>query len=225
MPATILAKKIGMTRIFNEEGVSVPVTVVAAGPCYVSQIKSPEKDGYAAIQIAYEDIKPRRSTMPLIAHDAKAGLSPKRFHQEFRVDESELGNFTVGQAITVENFESIHYVDVTGTSKGKGFQGTMKRHNFKGFSASHGVERKHRAPGSIGGHANNAGRRGGPKKGKKMAGQMGNATVTLRSLDVVSIDKENNLLLVKGPVPGSKDGLLTIQESKRLYKRKAKKIA
>jgi len=209
-----------MTRIYIEGGQQVPVTVVSCQPNFVSQIKTTETDGYAAIQLAFDDMKARRSTFQLIGHDAKAGLGPKRFHREVRLDESEVGNYELGQEVTLDIFDGVRYVDVVGTSKGKGFQGVMKRHNFKGQLASHGVERKHRSPGSIGGHAGNAGRRGGIKKGKKMAGQMGNERVTVRSLDVVAIDKENNLLLVKGPVPGPKDGLLMISSAKRLYKTK-----
>ena len=225
MAATILGRKVGMTRVYTEDGVSVPVTVVEAGPCFVSQIKSPETDGYAAVQLAFGEIKPRRSTMPLIAHDFKAGVSPKRFHREFKVEAGELGDYQLGQEITVDRFEGIKYVDVTGRSKGKGYQGTMKRHNFKGLTASHGTERKHRSPGSIGGHANERGGTGGPKKGKKMAGHMGDERVTIRSLDIVKVDKDNGLLLVKGPVPGGNNGLLVIREATRLYRRKAKKVA
>lgn len=221
MATTILGRKVGMTRIFTEEGVNVPVTIVAAGPCFVSQVKTPEKDGYAAVQIAFDDLKPRRSTQPLIGHDAKAGVSPKRVHREFRVEAEDLENYELGQELVVDRFESIKYVDVTGTSKGKGYQGTMKRHNFKGQLASHGVERKHRSPGSIGGHANNAGGSGGIKKGKKMAGQMGDERVTVRNLDLVGVDKGRGLLLVKGPVPGGKNGLLEIRQAGRLRKQKA----
>lgn len=222
MAATLVGRKVGMTRVFLEDGTNVPVTVIAAGPCFVTQVKTPETDGYAAVQVGFEDIKARNSTQPVIAHDHKAGVSPKRVHQEFRIDESEVESYELGQEITVEVFEDIKYVDVIGTSKGKGFQGGMKRHGFKGQLASHGVERKHRSPGSIGGHANNAGGSGGPKKGKKMSGHMGDEQVTVRSLDVIGIDKENNLVLVKGPVPGGKNGILTIRKSKRLFKSKAR---
>ena len=221
MATALLGRKIGMTRVFTEEGVNVPVTVVAAGPCYVSQIKTPEKDGYAAVQVAFDGLKPRRSTRPLIGHDAKAGVSPKRYHREFRLDGEEVEGYELGQELAVDRFEGIKYVDVVGTSKGKGFQGTVKRHNFKGQLASHGVKRKHRSPGSIGGHANYAGRRGGIKKGKKMPGQMGDERVTVRSLDLISIDKDNGLLLIKGAVPGGKNGLVEVREARRLNKMKA----
>ncbi|QNN21160.1 50S ribosomal protein L3 [Planctomycetales bacterium ZRK34] len=225
MAAAILGRKVGMTRYYTEEGVNVPVTIVEAGPCFVSQIKTPEADGYAAIQVAFEDVKPRRTTQPVIGHDAKAGISAKRFHKEFRIPADEVGSYELGQKISVEQFEAVKYVDVVGTSKGKGFAGTMKRHNYKGQLATHGVERKHRSPGSIGGHANNAGGPGGPKKGKKMSGQMGNVQVTVRSLDIVAVDKDKNLLLVKGPVPGANNGMLIIREAGRLYKSKANKLA
>lgn len=220
MPAALIGRKIGMTRLYDAAGKNVPVTVIEAGPCFVSQVKTSETDGYNAVQIAFEDIKARRSTLPEIGHDAKAGISPKRVHREVRFDAAP--EYTLGQQINVELFEAIKFVDVVGTSKGKGFQGTMKRHNFKGLSASHGTERKHRSPGSIGGFASNRGFSGRPKKGKRMAGHMGDERVTVRSLPVVGIDKERNLLLVKGPVPGSRNGLLMVRESTRLYKAKAK---
>lgn len=221
MAATLLGRKVGMTRIYTEAGKQVPVTVIEAGPCFVSQIKNIESDGYAAVQIAFEDIKPRRSTMPLIAHDHKAGVGPKRFHREFRVTVEELANYQLGQELTVEAIAEVKFVDVIATSKGKGFAGVMKRWNFKGQPATHGTERKHRSPGSIGSHGNERGGTGGPKKGKKMSGQMGNERVTIRSLDVIAIDKEKNLILVKGPVPGPKDGLLVIRPAVRLYGGKA----
>mgnify|MGYP006271659503 CR=1 FL=1 len=225
MAMTLLGKKLGMTRVYNENGTQMPVTVVEAGPCYVSQLKSPEADGYAAVQIAFEDLKPRRSTKPVIGHDAKAGLAPKRHHREFRVEPDELAGYELGQALTVENFAEFKFVDVVGRSKGKGYQGVMKRWNFKGQLQSHGVERKHRSPGSIAGHAFNAGGSGGPKKGKKMAGQMGNERVTVRSLDLVAVDVENNVLLVKGAVPGPNGGIVEIRPAKRLTPKKRAVVA
>ncbi len=220
MPAALLGRKIGMTRLYDADGKNVPVTVIEAGPCFVSQVKTEETDGYAAVQISFEEIKARRSTFPEIGHDAKAGLAPMRFHREVRLADGEA--FEPGQEITVEAFADVRFVDVTGRSKGKGTQGTMKRHNFKGLSASHGTERKHRSPGSIGGMATNRGFSGRLKKGKRMAGHMGDENVTVRSLPVVGIDRERNLLLIKGPVPGSRRGLLMVREAVRLYKRKAK---
>ncbi len=221
MAQAILGRKIGMTRLFDDQGHSVPVTVVQAGPCFVSQVKTVESDGYSAVQIAFEDIKPRRSSLPLIAHDAKAGLAPMRFHREFRTGSDD--QFEVGQELTVQNFAEVKFVDVVGTSKGKGTQGVMKRHHFAGMEASHGVERKHRSPGSICSRSSNRGT-GKPKKGIRMAGHMGAARVTVRSLPVVGVDKERNLLLVKGPVPGSKQGLLMIREAVRLNKSKAEML-
>ena len=223
MPPALLGRKIGMTRYYTDDGKNIPVTVIEAGPCVVTQVKTAERDGYSAVQIAFQDVKPRRSTMPIIGHDAKAGAGPKRFHREVRLDsDEEAESFELGRVIDVSVFEDVKYVDVTGTSKGKGFQGVMKRHNFKGLEASHGVERKHRSAGSIGGHSANLGTGPKLKKGKRMAGHMGDERVTVRSLDVVSIDPERNLLLVKGPVPGSRDGLLMMRSSKRLYKTKAR---
>lgn len=224
MPKAILGRKIGMTRLYDDDGNNVPVTVIEAGPCFVSQIKTQETDGYDAIQMAFEDVKARNSTFQVIGHDAKAGIAPKRFHREIRLDESEVAEYEAGQEINAEAFESVVFVDVTGFSKGKGFQGAMKRHGFAGQEASHGVERKHRSPGSIGGRSSNLG--GGTiKKGIRMAGHMGAENVTVRSLKVVGIDKDKNLLLVQGPVPGPKQGLIFIREAKRLYKGKAKLAA
>jgi large subunit ribosomal protein L3 len=225
MLKTLLGRKVGMTRIFDDKGRNVPVTIVAAGPCFVSQLKTDENDGYTAVQIAFDDVKPRRSTFQMIGHDNKAGLAPKREHREIRVSAEELAGFQLGQQLDVSLFETIKFVDVIGTSKGKGFQGVMKRHNFKGMFASHGTERKHRSPGSIAGHGNERGGTGGPKKGKRMAGHMGDVRVTTRSLDVVAVDKENNLLLVKGSIPGGKNGLVIIREAKRLWKPKAAIVA
>ena len=217
MPAAILGKKIGMTRLFVEDR-NHPVTVIEAGPCFVSQLKTDETDGYTSVQLAYEDVKGRNSTMPVIGHDGKAGLGPKRHHREFPVDADQ--ELELGQEVTVETFENIKFVDVIGTSKGKGFQGVMKRHGFAGQEASHGVERKHRSPGSVGGRSSNLGT-GKPKKGIRMGGRMGGERVTVRSLPVLGVDKEKNLLLVKGPVPGANGGLLMIREATRLYKGKA----
>lgn len=221
MPAAIIGTKVGMTRLYDEEGNNIPVTVIQAGPCFVSQLKTSEKDGYEAVQIAFGDVKGRNSTMPLIGHDAKAGLEPKREHREVRLGDGEAASYELGQELTVEVFADVKFVDVIGTSKGKGYAGVMKRWNFKGQLASHGVERKHRSPGSICGRSSNRGT-GKPKKGIRMTGRMGGGRVTVRSLPIVGVDKEKNLLLVKGPVPGSNKGLVVIREATRLYKGKAK---
>ncbi len=226
MPAAILGRKIGMTRFFMEDGTNVPVTVIEAGPCAVTQVKTTETDGYASVQIAFEDVKPRRSTMAVIGHDAKAGSAPKRMHRELRLkDDKAAGEFQLGQTFNVTSLENVKYVDVVGVSKGKGTQGVMKRHNFKGMFASHGTERMHRHGGSIGGHATNRGLGPKPKKGKRMGGRMGNERVTMRNLDVIAVDPEKNLLMVKGPVPGANHGLLFIREAIRLNRSKARKVA
>jgi large subunit ribosomal protein L3 len=219
----IMGRKVGMTRWFTEDGSNIPVTVIEAGPCVVTQVKTTETDGYAAVQFGFEDAKVSRVAIPQIAHDAKAKTAPKRFHREFRVDgDGEAEGFELGQAITVADLEGVKFVDIVGTSKGKGFQGVMKRHNFAGLEDSHGVERKHRSAGSIGGHATNLGTGPKPKKGKRMAGHMGAERVTVRSLDVIHADPEKNLLVVKGPVPGPNGGDLYIRPSIRLYKSKAR---
>jgi len=210
-----------MTRLFDESGKNVPVTIIAAGPCCVSQLKTTETDGYSAIQLAFEDIKGRQSTVPVIGHDAKAGLSPKRFHREYRATDEEVAALDLGQTLGLEVFDEVKFVDVIGTSKGKGFAGVMKRWGFKGQCASHGTERKHRAPGSVGGRAANLGT-GKPKKGIRMGGHMGNARITVRSLEVIARDNQSNLIMVKGPVPGPNKSLVIVREATRLYKGKAK---
>jgi len=221
----LLGTKLGMTRVYTDDGVSMPVTVIELGPCVVTQIKTERTDGYNAVQIGYGHVRARNSTIPMIAHDVKAGTTPKRHHHEFRVGPDETEGFEPGQELTVSAFESVPFVDVIGTSKGKGYQGGMKRHGFKGQMASHGVERKHRSPGSIAGHSSNPGKAGRIKKGKKMAGHMGDVRVTQRSLDVIRVDPERNLMLVKGPVPGSNKGLVEVRPAIRLYKGKAAKAA
>jgi large subunit ribosomal protein L3 len=219
----ILGRKIGMTRFFRPDGTNIPVTVIQAGPCVVTQVKTVETDGYAAVQVAFDDMKARNSTQAMIGHDAKAGSAPKRMHREIRLaDDAEAQAFSLGQEITVGALAELKFVDIVGTSKGKGFAGVMKRHNFKGMCATHGTERKHRTPGSIGSHGTDRGHGAKIKKGKRMAGRMGNEQVTVRSLDVVKLDAENNLLLVKGAVPGANDGLLLIKSPGRLYKRKVR---
>ena len=219
---TLLGRKLGMTRVYTEDGVSVPVTVIEVGPCVVTQVKTSETDGYSAVQVGYGEVKARNSTIPMIAHDHKAGTTPKRHHVEFRAEE---GAFELGQEIGLDALEGQKFVDVIATSKGKGFAGVMKRHNFKGQLASHGVERKHRSPGSIGGHASEAGASGRIKKGKKMSGQLGNERVTVRNLDIVRVDADRNLILVKGPVPGPAKSVVQIRPSKRLNRSKQKLAA
>lgn len=211
-----------MTRLYDASGKNVPVTIIQAGPCFVSQIKKDDQqDGYSAVQLAFGDVKARNSTVPVIGHDHRAGLSPKRFHREFRVTVDEADGLELGQQITVEVFDQVKFVDVVGVSKGKGFAGPMKRWGFKGQLASHGVERKHRSPGSIGGRSSNLGT-GKPKKGIRMGGHHGDARITVRSLELLGQDKERNLLLVKGAVPGANQGLVLIREAIRLSKSKAR---
>ena len=222
----ILGRKIGMTRYFLEDGKNIPVTVIEAGPCVVTQVKTADRHGYAVVQIAFDDMKARNSTIPMIGHDAKAGSAPKRVHREIRMaDDAAANGFQLGQTIDVGALDGTAYVDVVGTSKGKGFAGNMKRNNFKGMCATHGTERKHRTSGGIGSHGTDRGHGAKIKKGKRMSGHMGDERVTVRSLDVVKIDAEKNLLLVKGPVPGANDGYLYIRPATRLFKRKAKKLA
>jgi large subunit ribosomal protein L3 len=225
MALMLLGTKIGMTRTYTAAGVSVPVTVIALGPCVVTQVRTTEKDGYTAVQLGYGEAKASRVSIPVIQHDAKAGTTPKRFHREFRVAEADAAKFTTGQTLTVKDFEGTMFVDVIGTSKGKGFQGVMKRHHFKGMFASHGTERKHRSPGSISSLCSNRGYGGGLKKGKRMPGRMGNVRTTCRSLDVIGIDIEKGLMLVKGGVPGANRGMVMVRVATRLYRGKAKKVA
>jgi large subunit ribosomal protein L3 len=213
MKAAILGKKVGMTQVYDEAGVLHPVTVVQAGPCNVLQVKTVASDGYDAVQIGFDDVKPQRAVAPAIGHAAKAGCKPKRHIREMRLTDPA-GDVQPGQAITVEAFSGVAFVDVIGTTKGKGFAGVMKRHNFKGQPASHGCERKHRSPGAISSHSSNRGTGGKPKRGKKMAGHMGDARCTTRNIRVVRVDSENNLLLVKGALPGANGGLVFIRVSK-----------
>lgn len=220
MALILMGKKVGMTRVFDDAGVSSPVTVIEVGPCVVTQLRTMDTDGYTAVQVGYDDVKPRRSTMPVIGHDAKAMTAPKRYHREFRVTEEQLGEFELGQTLDCEMLAKMSYVDVSGISKGKGFQGGMKRHNFRGQEASHGVERKHRSPGSIGGHATNLGTGPKIKKGKRMSGHMGAERVTVRSLDVIRVEADKKILMVKGPVPGPNGQMLEIREPTRLRKTK-----
>lgn len=204
MGAGLIGRKLGMTRIFTEDGKSWPVTVLKAGPCYVVALKNVESHGYSAIQLGFEDIKPSRASKPVRGHFAKANVPVKRVLKEFRVEDSS--QYEVGQAFTVDLFPKNHYVDVSGTSIGKGFAGVMKRWGFKGGRASHGSHRTHRSPGSIG-QCQTPGR---VFKNKKMAGHMGDSGVTAQGLVVASVDLDKNLLIVKGSVPGAKGGIVSI---------------
>lgn len=221
MATQLIGTKKGMTRIYIEGGVAVPVTVIEVTPNVVTQVKSSGgADGYDAVQVGAGEMKARNSTIPMIGHDAKAGTAPKRHHAEFApAGES----YEVGQELTVAALEGSKFVDVIGTTKGKGFAGVMKRHGFKGQLASHGVERKHRSPGSIASLATNRGFSGKLKKGKKMAGQMGAVRRTIRSLELVRVDTERNLLLIKGSVPGANGGTVMVRPAVRLNRSKAKR--
>ena len=202
----IIGKKLGMTQIFLEDGTRVPVTVVQAGPCYVVQKKTAPVDGYSAVQVGFESVAAANVNKPYLGHCTKSGHGVFRHLREFKNDQVEALN--VGDEITVNNFSVDDVIDVTGTSIGKGFQGIIKRWNFKGGRASHG-SRFHRAPGSIGASAT-------PShvfKNKKMPGQMGNAKVTVQRLKIVRIDAADNLLLIKGAVPGHKNSIITIKQS------------
>ncbi len=202
----ILGKKAGMTQVFTEEGNVVPVTVVEAGPIYVTEVKTDELHGYSSIQVSYEERKSKRVNNPLKGHFNKAGVTPKRFVREFRVESA--AEYTLGQELKVDMFEVGDIIDVMGTSKGKGTQGPIKRHNQSRGPMSHG-SKYHRGPGSLGASST-------PSrvfKGQTMAGRMGNERVTVQNLEVVQIDTERNLLLIKGAIPGPKGGLVTIKEA------------
>jgi len=202
----ILGAKLGMTQVWDNNRI-VPVTVVQAGPCVVTQVRTAEKDGYSAVQLAFGAVDPRKVNKPEAGHFARAGVAPRRHLVELRT--TDASEYEVGQEITVDRFQPGELVDVTGTTKGKGFAGVMKRHGFGGLRASHGVERKHRSPGSIGGAATP----GRVFKGLRMAGRMGGGRHTVQNLTVQAVDPEQNLILVKGAVPGPKGGLVLIRSA------------
>ncbi len=203
----IIGRKIGMTQIYDEDGNAVPVTVIKAGPCVVVQKRTPENDGYSAVQLGFEEIPEKKVNKPMLGHFKKAGVNPVRILKEFRVD--NVDEYEVGQTIDVSVFQPGDVVDVTGWSKGRGFAGAMKRWGFRGGPKSHG-SKFHRMLGSVGQHTE-------PSKifkGKKMPGRYGNERVTIRNLKVVKVDPENNLIVVKGGVPGARGGLLLIRSAK-----------
>jgi large subunit ribosomal protein L3 len=200
----ILGAKLGMTQIWDNNRV-VPVTVVQAGPCVVTQVRTADKDGYAAVQLAYGAINPRKVNKPKSGHFAKAEIAPRRHLVELRT--TDAGEYELGQEVTVEDFEPGAPLDVTGRTKGKGFAGVMKRHGFHGLRSSHGVERKHRSPGSIGACATP----GRVFKGVRMPGRMGGRRYTVQNLTLQAIDRDNNLLLVKGAIPGPKGALVLVR--------------
>ncbi len=203
----VLGKKLGMTQVFDANNKMVPVTVVEAGPCVVTQIRTPEKDGYSAVQIAFGAVDPKKVTKPLAGHFAKAGVTPRRSVAELRTLDTT--SYSVGQEIGATVFTAGELVDATGTSTGKGTAGVLKRHGFGGLGSSHGVDRKHRMPGSIGACSTP----GRVFKGMRMAGVMGGVTVTTQNLTVHSVDAERNLLLIKGSVPGPDGQLVFIRSA------------
>ena len=234
MPVGLLGRKVGMTQVYDAQGVIQPVTVIQAGPCTVLQLRTIDRDGYEAVQLGFED-KPRRLAIRSerghvakigskrakrrsaagVAAVPKADCEPQRYVREFRTD-GETVSLEVGNKLTVTHFAEITHVDVIGTTKGRGTAGVMKRHNFGGLCASHGVQRSHRSGGSIAGHATNRGFCGRPKKGKRMAGRYGNERATIRNLKLVRLDAENNCLLVLGAVPGPRGGLVVIRGTNKL---------
>jgi large subunit ribosomal protein L3 len=205
----ILGRKLGMTQVFDDAARAIPVTAIEAGPCRVAQIRTPERDGYSAIQLAFGELKENKLNQPQLGHLKKAGLNGHRHLVELRV--ADAAAFEVGQELKADVFEAGERADVIGTSKGKGFAGVMKRHGFHGAPASHGTERKHRTPGSIGAGTT-------PHhvfKGQKMAGRMGHERVSVLNLEVVRVDPERNLILVKGAVPGPVGGLVIVRSPVR----------
>ncbi len=203
----ILGTKLGMTQLWDENNRVVPVTVIQAGPCVVTQVRTPETDGYSAVQLGYGAVKAKKVTKPEAGHFAKADVTPRKHLVELRT--SNASEFSLGQELTAEVFADGDVIDVTGTTKGKGTAGVMKRHGFGGLKASHGVHRKHRAPGSIGGCATP----GRVFKGLRMAGRMGNDKVTVQNLQIHAVDAERGLLLVRGAIPGNKGSLVVVRSA------------
>jgi large subunit ribosomal protein L3 len=203
----LLGTKLGMTQLWDDNNRVIPVTVIQAGPCVVTQVRTPDANGYSAVQLGFGAIKAKQVTKPDAGHFAKADVTPRKHLVELRT--SDASEYALGQELTAEVFEAAEVVDVTGVSKGKGTAGVMKRHGFHGLRASHGVHRKHRSPGSIGGCATP----GRVFKGLKMAGRMGHDRVTVQNLVVHSIDTERGLILVKGAVPGNKGGLVVLRSA------------
>jgi large subunit ribosomal protein L3 len=233
MALGLLGLKVGMTQIYDDKGKMAPVTVLQVGPCPILQVRNQERDGYDAIQLGFLDKPRNKATLPERGHVAskieskrrqyltaagvqipdKADVEPQRYIREVRLDQPS--DLKVGAALTAaELFKDTKHVDVIGTSKGRGTSGAMKRHGFGGLPASHGVKKHHRSPGSIGSHASNRGS-GRPKKGHKMAGRYGNSQITVRNLDIVRIDAENHLILVRGAVPGPNGGLIMIRPTNK----------
>jgi large subunit ribosomal protein L3 len=213
MRVGLLGRKVGMTQIFEANGVAVPVTVLECGPCTVLQVRTEERDGYVAVQLGFADKKRKSANQAERGHARKVDAEPKRYIREIRQDAgANVASVSEGQTLTVEVFNEIKTVDVIGTSKGRGFSGVLKRHGFKGLRATHGVKRMHRHPGSSGPSADPAHTR----KGIRKPGQYGNARITVRNLRVVRVDLDNNLLLVRGAVPGPNGGYLTVRQTNKV---------
>ncbi|HAN09218.1 MAG TPA: 50S ribosomal protein L3 [Clostridiales bacterium] len=209
MKKAIMAKKLGMTQVFNEQGMQIPVTVLEAGPCVITQVKTEEKDGYSAVQVGFGAVKARKVTKPLKGHLEKSGLTEENFKKhlsEFRIDNAAL--YKVGSEIKADIFSEGDIVDVTGTSKGKGFQGSIKRHNQHRGPMTHG-SKSHRVSGSMGANTSP----GRVRKGKKLPGHMGSVTITVQSLEVVRVDMERNVILIKGAVPGAVNSIVTLKDA------------
>lgn len=216
----ILGKKVGMTQVYDETGVAYPVTVVEAGPCTVLAVKEKTgNDGYDAVQLGYDEVRPKRSTQAIVGHCKKANTGPKRYIREVRLNKA--AEVKAGDVVTVAGFDggAVQYVDVIGLSKGKGFQGVMRRWGFGGQPASHGTERKHRSPGGIS-MGGNRGTGRGLRLGKKMGGQWGHTRITAKHNRLVKVDKDNHLLLIQGSVPGPNGGYVLVQSSHTIRKKK-----
>ena len=206
----ILGTKLGMTQVFDGQNRMIPVTVLKAGPCVVSQVKTPDSDGYSAVQLAFGEIDPRRVNQPDKGHFARAGVPPRRHVVELRT--TDASDYSLGQEVTADVFEAGQLVDIVGTSKGKGTAGVMKRHGFHGLGAGHGTQRKHRSPGSIGACATP----GRVFKGVRMAGRMGNVRTTTMNLTVHAVDADKGLLLIKGAVPGPEGSLVMVRTAAKV---------
>ncbi len=213
MRVGLLGRKVGMTQIYEANGIAVPVTVLECGPCTVLQVRTADRDGYSAVQLGFADKRRKVASQAERGHARKVDAEPKRYVREIRqTSAADIADVTAGQTLTVAVFSEIKTVDVIGTSKGRGFTGVLKRHGFKGLRATHGVKRMHRHPGSSGPSADPAHTR----KGIKKPGQHGHARITVRNLKVVRVDTTNNLLLVRGAVPGPNGGFLTVRQTNKV---------
>jgi large subunit ribosomal protein L3 len=211
----LLGKKVGMTQVYDEQERLLPVTVIQAGPCIITQVKTVETDGYNAVQMGFDDVKASRRIKAAMGHADKAKTTPKKYVREMRLSNDAKVELNLGDSLTVSVFAETKMVDVIGTSKGKGFTGPMKRWHFGGMPGSHGTERKHRAPGSQAGYGTDRGHGGDIKKGKKMGGHLGASRITVKTHRLVSIDPENNLLVIKGSVPGAAGGYVIVRSSQK----------